>query len=114
MPCSYVSGRVVSDQTEHSWAIMVGTSRLFPPQVRRMYTAPMAPLPLAVSDIWKVYEWANRRKTDNKAAVVEWLDAVYSDLEEVSKVWIRIADSSETAYIDGDVKTFPSFAANES
>ena len=59
--------------------------------------------PLGVSDVWKMFEWANHKKADNKAAVTEWLEAVYSDLNELSEVWIKIASALETADVDGEV-----------
>lgn len=53
-------------------------------------------LPLPLSEIWRVFEWAYGRKAENKKAVCEWLEAVYGDLESLSKVWFRICKSLET------------------
>jgi hypothetical protein len=59
------------------------------------------PFPVSVSDLWKMFAWANGQEAKNKKAVSEWLDAVYTDLEDFSRVWFRLCDSTETA---GDEK----------
>jgi len=53
--------------------------------------------PLSIADVWKVFEWANRRKADSKAAVSEWLDSVYTDLEDLSSVWFKICENLDDA-----------------
>lgn len=53
--------------------------------------------PLSISDLWKVFEYANSQRTKNKEAVFAWLDAVYKDLEDLSNVWFRICETLETA-----------------
>jgi len=58
----------------------------------------------AALDLWKVFEWANKRKAEDKAAIVEWLESVYSDLEDLSKVWFEICKNLENANDDGKLK----------
>jgi hypothetical protein len=53
--------------------------------------------PLSIADVWKVFEWANRRKAESKTAVSEWLDSVYTDLEDLSRVWFRICENLDNA-----------------
>jgi hypothetical protein len=53
--------------------------------------------PLSIADVWKVFEWANHRKAESKAAVSEWLDSVYTDLEDLSRVWFRICENLDVA-----------------
>jgi hypothetical protein len=44
-----------------------------------------------------MFACAHGQETRNKKAVCEWLDAVYTDLEDFSRVWVRICESLETA-----------------
>ena len=53
--------------------------------------------PLSIGDVWKVFEWANHRKAESKAAVAEWLGSVYIDLEDLSRVWFRICEKLDDA-----------------
>jgi hypothetical protein len=51
----------------------------------------------SVADLWKIFETANRRKAESKAAAVEWLSAEYRDLQSLTEVWFDICESLETA-----------------
>ena len=58
---------------------------------------------VGVSDVWKMFEWANGRKAARKQAVGEWLDAVYNDLEDLAKIWRRLSASLDAAELDHEV-----------
>lgn len=51
---------------------------------------------VAVSDIWKIFEWVHgsRNKRDALAhhAVSEWLDGVLADLRHLSELWAKIVE----------------------
>jgi hypothetical protein len=53
--------------------------------------------PLSLADVWKVFEFAQGRKAESKAAVCGWLDSVYTDLEDLWKVWFRICERLDDA-----------------
>jgi len=59
------------------------------------------PLPLSVGDIWKIFEWSNSRQAKKKEAVVEWLEAVYKDLEDLTRVWFEICGTLDEAQAQG-------------
>jgi hypothetical protein len=61
-------------------------------------------IPLSFSDLWKVFEWVNGRAARNKAAVVEWLESVRTDLEDLSKVWLQICGTLESANEDERIR----------
>lgn len=46
---------------------------------------------IGVGDLWKMFEWAHGREARNRKAIEEWLDAVYTDLSDLSQVWIKIS-----------------------
>jgi hypothetical protein len=50
---------------------------------------------LSAGDIWKVAEWVSGQKVGSKAArkkaAEAWLDSVYTDLEELSRLWLELA-----------------------
>jgi hypothetical protein len=48
---------------------------------------------ISVSDLWKMFEFANGRKAADKAAVSKWLSAVYDDLEELANHWRALCGS---------------------
>src|SRR5215467_6924854 len=54
-------------------------------------------LPIGVSDVFKIFEFATGRKAERRERVIEWLDAVYSDLEELSQLWVKIMADTESA-----------------
>ena len=63
----------------------------------RLRTISVMPFPLSVADLWTMFAWANSNPAKNKTQVCEWLDAVHTDLEDFSRVWVKICESIETA-----------------
>jgi hypothetical protein len=47
-----------------------------------MGTMGRMPFPLSVADVWRMFEWADGRRAKDKEAACEWLDSVYTDLED--------------------------------
>jgi hypothetical protein len=44
----------------------------------------------SASDFVKIVEWLQGNSRMRKGAIIDWLDAVYSDLEELSQAWIKL------------------------
>ena len=42
---------------------------------------------ISVGDLWKLFEYATGERKRNREQVIKWLDVVYADLDELSKVW---------------------------
>ena len=61
------------------------------------------PLPIGVSDLWKMFEWLHSRKAANESAIGEWLDAVYADLNDLASVWMKITATLDETTIEGNV-----------
>lgn len=55
---------------------------------------------IAVSDFWKIFEWAlshsKSAKEDQRKLIDGWLDHVYADLKELSDIWLEILDKGVT------------------
>ena len=62
------------------------------------------PFPLTVADVWKMFEWYGGKRTEQKKAVCEWLDSVYTDLEDLSAVWFKICATLETADENNEIE----------
>lgn len=54
-------------------------------------------LPISVDNVLKIFELATGRRATERACMIEWLDAVYSDLEELSVLWMKIMGDVESA-----------------
>jgi hypothetical protein len=50
---------------------------------------------IGVSDIWKMFEWLHGNEKSNREQdhkrVEGWLDAVYSDINDLSDIWLKIS-----------------------
>ncbi|MGA2115690.1 MAG: hypothetical protein ABSH56_13190 [Bryobacteraceae bacterium] len=57
---------------------------------------------IGVSDLWKIFEWANGRvsssEADRRKRAEGWLDAVYADLKELSDIWLDIATNQRVFF----------------
>jgi hypothetical protein len=63
---------------------------------------------IGVSEIWKIFEWVNgkksRRDENNRKAMIEWLEAVHADLCRLSELWAQIVE--DTSRVEGDPRRF--------
>jgi hypothetical protein len=59
---------------------------------------------IGVSDLLTMFEWANHHKAARKKAVAEWLDAVFTDLDDLARIWRGLSASLEVAEVDREVE----------
>jgi hypothetical protein len=55
---------------------------------------------ISVSDLWKLFEYATGEHRRNREQVIKWLDVVYADLDELSKVWRDAARNIDAKAVD--------------
>jgi hypothetical protein len=62
----------------------------------RHYPSTLPGMPIiGVTDIWKMFEWLHGNEKSNREQdhkrVEGWLDAVYSDINDLSDIWLKIS-----------------------
>lgn len=59
---------------------------------------------ISVSDIWKILEYKFSDARRHRQAVIEWLESVYDDLDELSKIWREMVVQSMAKESDGQAR----------